>query len=80
MSFIPGCGVVVRTMTVDMVWSAGVSSDAGVVVTGMVGVTTLHIQGLGDLKLPLRPMQHCPHRRNPRGQCAKMAIRYAPFL
>jgi hypothetical protein len=50
-SSIPGWGVVVRTMTIRMVWSVGVFFGIGVVVVGIVGVTTLHPRGPGDPEL-----------------------------
>jgi hypothetical protein len=41
----------VHTVTVRMVWRAGVFSDAGIAVMGSVGVTMLHPQGLGNPEL-----------------------------
>jgi hypothetical protein len=45
-------GSAVRTMTVGMVWRAGVPSRTGMVMMGSVEVTTLHPQGPGDAMPP----------------------------
>jgi hypothetical protein len=43
------------TMTIRMVWSAGVFSGANIVVMGTVGVTTLHPQEPRDPEFPPAP-------------------------
>jgi hypothetical protein len=48
---VPGCGAVARSWTVGMVKSAKVFSSGGVVVMGIVGVTTLHPRGPGNPEL-----------------------------
>jgi hypothetical protein len=52
MNSIPSWGAVICLMTNGLVWSARVFSGVGVVVMGIVGVTTLHSQGSGDPELP----------------------------
>jgi hypothetical protein len=47
MSSIPGCGMAVCTVIIEIVGSARVFSGAGVVAMGTVGVTMLHPWGLG---------------------------------
>jgi hypothetical protein len=59
-SLVPSCGAVVRAGTVEMVRSAGVFSGGGVVMMGTIRVTTLHLQGLGDLGLPPSPEAASP--------------------
>jgi hypothetical protein len=46
------CGTVVHSGTVRMVRGVGVPSDGGVLVMGMIGVTTLHPRGMGKPELP----------------------------
>jgi hypothetical protein len=49
---VSSCGTTVCSGTIGMIRGTRMPSDGGVVVMGMVGVTTLHPQETGKMELP----------------------------